>query len=91
MGNSDDNMVPPLYSEALVHRPEACSAMLEMLTSNPSPNPSPITIVLCTKCFENEFGMVVKNIYIYNNNIIYYYTIFDIIWYIYNKSIELFS
>ena len=33
MGNSDDNMVPPLYSEALVHRPEACSAMLEMLTS----------------------------------------------------------
>ena len=51
MGNSDDNMVPPLYSEALVHRPEACSAMLEMLTSNPSPNPSPITIVLCTKGF----------------------------------------
>ena len=61
MGNSDDNMVPPLYSEALVHRPEACSAMLEMLTSNPNP----ITIVLCTKGFENEFGMVVKNIYIY--------------------------
>ena len=33
MGNSDDNMVPPLYNEALVHRPEACNAMLEMLTS----------------------------------------------------------
>jgi hypothetical protein len=59
---SDDNMAPPLYSEALVHR--QCSAMLEMLTSNPSPNTSPITIVLCTKGFENEFGMVVKNIYI---------------------------
>jgi len=63
MGNSDDNMAPPLYSEALVHRPEACSAMLEMLTSNPNPNP--ITIALCTKGFENEYGMVVKNIYIY--------------------------
>jgi len=67
MGNSDDNMVPPLYSETLVHRPEACSAMLEVLTSNPNPNS--ITIVLCTKCFKNEFVMVVEYIYI---TIIYY-------------------
>ena len=62
MGNSDDNMVPPLYSEALVHRPEACSAMLEMLTSNPNRNS--ITIVLCTKGFKNEFVIVVEYIYI---------------------------
>ena len=31
--NSEEDNIPPLYSEALIHRPEECNAMLEMLSS----------------------------------------------------------